>query len=180
MWFWLGNPFLVLFLWLNVIFKVKTSISRSNKQKYPFKQIQLGTCVIPLFLRILSNTSIYVNAILFEKSIRGIILSIQADPQGQKVISKVKNVKIWYLRNKIARSVLCLFGVIFYLIIYSWNYFDDKRPTSRSKAQFQGQVKGKMIFSRYMCKNLFNRRILSEKCLFSFTSVIRSHPQGQI
>ena len=31
-----------------------------------------------------------------------------------------------------------------------------------------------------MCKKLFFRGILSEKCLFPITSVIQSHPQGQI
>ena len=36
MWFWLGNPFLVLFSWLKVIFKVEKSISRSSEQKYHF------------------------------------------------------------------------------------------------------------------------------------------------
>ena len=72
-----------------------------------------------------------------KKCIRGIILSIQADLQGQKVISKVKNVKTWYLRNKKGRSVICLFGVIFYLIIYSWNYFDDKGELQGQKLNFK-------------------------------------------
>ena len=42
------------------------SISRSNKQKYHFKEIKLGTCVIPLS-----------HGILSEKSIYGILLLIQ-------------------------------------------------------------------------------------------------------
>ena len=42
----------------------------------------------------------------------GMILVIQGHLQGQKVISKVKNLKISSLRIKIRRSAIRLFGVI--------------------------------------------------------------------
>ena len=52
----MGNQFLIFFLFFfKVIFKVKRSISGSSKRKYHFKQIKLGSCVIPRFHRILNE-----------------------------------------------------------------------------------------------------------------------------
>ena len=63
--------------------KVNKSISKSNKQKYHFQQIKLGTCVIPLF-----------HGFLSEKSFYGIILLIQ-DLIFKKQNRKKCNMSFW-------------------------------------------------------------------------------------
>ena len=111
-----------------MIFNVKTSISRSNKQKYSFYQNKLGTCVIPLFRWILS-----------EKSIYGISLVIQDHLQGRKGIAKVKNkmaaryLKVNYdcstneATNKCNTSFLCDFDRVIHFLYY----VHDSRSFSR-------------------------------------------------
>ena len=84
--------------------KAKVQISRSNL--YIFK-IELQTSVIPLF-----------HLILTEKIIFGIILMIEVHLQGQKVIFKVKLLKMSFLTNIIRNKYNNLFWCDFDYIIY--------------------------------------------------------------
>ena len=147
MWFWLGNLFLVLFLWLRVISKEKMSISRSNKQKYYFLQLKLGTCVITFF-----------HGILSEKIIYGIILVIRVHLQGRWVISKGENkmaaryfkVKYDCSKNKARNTCNTWLSCDFDRAINFLYYSHDSRSSSRSKSQPQGQLSKIAIFIKWI------------------------------
>ena len=59
--------------------RTKKTISRSNKQKYNFYQIKIGTCVIPLLHGILSENECMVLFCWFKVSFK-----VESPFQGQK------------------------------------------------------------------------------------------------
>ena len=77
-----------------------------------------GTCVIPHFMEFFTGKSIYSIILVIEGHLQGYL-------QGQKVNSKVKVKKIWFLTNTNGKKSNIYVWCDFYLIIHFSYYFDD-------------------------------------------------------
>ena len=71
-------------------------------------------------------------------------------------------------RNKCNTSIPCDFD----WAIHFWNYFNYSRSSSRSKGQFQGQIKGDIIFTKKTCVIPLFLYILSILGNYSFKKII--------